>query len=98
MNNKTLSYNVIFSNEDGVLVDHVFTPDERWDAVGMFHTLTNTTFAGFPAVDTEMDFQGYFDRDTAQYGYTDSSYREGDGGNTTVTFVALVEDIYIAGK
>lgn len=94
MNESTISYNVIFSNEDGIAVDHVFTPDERDEAIEMFHTLTNTPFAGFPASDKAMDFQGYYDRDTAQYGYNESSYREGNGGNTTVTFAALIEDLF----
>lgn len=94
MNNSTLSYNVSFSNEDGVSVDHVFTPDERDDAIAVFHSLLNVPFAGFPETDTDMDFQGYYDRDTAQYGYTESTYREGNGGNTTVMFAALIHDLF----
>lgn len=92
MNESTISYNVIFSNEDGIAVDHVFTPDERDEAIDMFHNLLELDFAGFPASDKDMDFQGYYDRDTAQYGYNESSYREGNGGNTTVTFAALIHD------
>lgn len=92
MNTSTLSYSVTFANESGDSVDHVFLPDERDDAIALFHTLARIEFAGFPTDDKDMDFQGYADRDTAQYGHTILEFRKGAGGNTTVMFSALVED------